>query len=479
MEPAFSASTWSRIYRISSRIVDILRTKIPNAWDRARVISIFHELSREDDGAWTYLPMKGIKNYLRERIVPNHKQLNTILDVMKTLGLICLDNTEKNHFGTVVSNMQIELQFQDSSFYTFTENHSETKYLKKIVPKTQKVMESRWNDGQITLPQDVLDTLDPDFDNVSEDFKALMQKRILGEDVKSVVSRAKCGRFFGTFSTLPSHIRDLLIDNNTGNRLACIDNKASQISFLVAYLRNNTKRSAKDSMKSELDKLEQIQTSSSFHDFLTSSINSKSHTSKEEEERDTPYMCDISRNAIKKLVMKLLFGDWRWHDNAELFSKTISKTDKVKFFSKEVVEHFENNGWDILDVWIECVNCFKENFQSIYCYMIGIMNRKEKNSVADITQKLEGDWMKGLQEKLKVLVNAKKRAGIDLQFFTLHDAVYFSPEHFQEVRQVFMDHNKEWEQYHGLKVNRMLKMPPAFRSSIALSENFILGTFVV
>lgn len=55
--------------------------------------------------------------------------------------------------------------------------------------------------------------------------------------------------------------------------------------------------------------------------------------------------------------------------------------------------------------------------------------------------------------------------------------------HFSSKEELFSEViGREFHAYQidfGRLPNRMLKMPPAFRSSIALSENFILGTFVV
>ena len=448
--------------RISQSTVEFLRYNVKSAEDRARMISIMNVLCHETSGSWDYTAKRNIKNYLRENIIPNQIKLNNILEEMKTLGLICLDCKEISYWKKPVYTMQIELNFQDKSFYTFKPEHSESLFLAEIELRKIKVKANRWNDGQITLPRSILNSIEPST-NISKDFIELMRRRQEGEDVKSVVSRSKCGRYFSTFSNIPKEIRNQLIDNNTGYNLGCLDNKASQVSFLISYLRNCTRNTAKNEMINELDRLEEIQITSSFHDFLTSEINKSQY---------------VTREAIKMLVMKLLFGDWRLHDLAVLYSKTASKDEQLKIFGKEAVQCFEDNKWNIIEVWNLCVMCFKYNFPNVYQYMIGIMKRKNTNSVADITQKLEANWMEDLTCKLKVLKNNLKRFGRDLQYFTLHDAVYFSPDYFELVKNIFLQNNTDWEHHSNLKVrvheycpkNVASLLPSAFNDLLVSSK---------
>lgn len=442
----------TRKLKINKITVDYIKSLGRSHQDNARMFSIMDMLTtakpiedkRTDTVKYeiTYKSHAGVKEYIRKHFAANHFKLEEILSLMTDKGLLVCDYKEKNHYNASMLTVIIDSNFQIPGVYTFTENDGEYKYLMKIKQKELTIKQNIWNDGRIGLLREDLDAVQDHIKNNPKEsyyqslknYVDILTRRLEGEDINSTVIKTRCGRYYSAFSSFPSELRKKLVDLETGIELACIDNKASQVSFLISVIAGETKNTASQTMRAELEYLKRIQIESSFHDFMSEELS-------------------VSREVIKKLIMKLLFGDWRMHDQAMLYSQHVSTENKLKFFDPDTVRFFEEENLNIIDVWNNMVICFKKHFGEVYRYMIGIMKRKSKASIADLTQKAEGRWMRDLQVQLKKLSRSEAKAGRSFQFSTLHDSVYFSAQYFDKVKEIFTEVNKNWEIYHNLSVS--------------------------
>lgn len=388
---------------------------------RGQAISIIDSLSDFVDGKLVYPLKSTMIKHFRDTVCSNDLKLKEILIDLEFIGIINVRNDRLTQYKKPKWELQISKLYQTQDWYTFTEKMPEFQMIDKL--KKRKVQKRKliWNDDRLVIDEKYLKFIEED-DCTNRELIELMRKRNAGENVQSETMKSKVGRYYGIYSNLKREYRKFIKDANTGEFLIEIDNKASQISFLLAYLEIINKTTNSEAFRLELDELKEIQRIDSFHDYFSKAINSKTN---------------IDRDSIKPLVFKFMFGSFSNHDNP--------------YFNQEVKDEFNKRNYDIKLVWNTFVNIFKTQFPETYRILSIEHNKLKfyKTSIAAKIQKNESNWLKDI---IKQLIKIAK-VNPQFQYYTLHDSISFSREFFPEVLAIIKEVNQQWNVKCGVELN--------------------------
>lgn len=427
--------------KLSKEIIEKLRESIwfENIKDRAIALLICDMLVNYDGNTLNYPAKNNMLTVFKKYICKDSTKIKLIIERLFKMHLICLDKTEINLWKKPLWNLQIREEYQNGEWYNFSENDSEYNLLAKIKNRNRKKHQSKWNDGFILLPE-------TDFENVSSDALEIFERRHFGEVVKSRIKKtAKSGRLFGIYTNMPGDLRKKLIDGYTGNQLAEIDLKASQVSFVLSFMRNKSENHINETeIKKELAELNAIQKESSFHDYFLNLILNNG----------LKLDLEIDRDSIKPLIFKFLFGNFAKHDD-------------LPYFAKEIKELFDYKHYDLLKVWHLFISIVKVQFPYFYNFMAETTYKikKKNDTLSRKMQKNESIW---LEEILKALRQISKNDE-SFQYYTVHDAVYFSSEFLENVVEIFDRVNKNWKEKYDINLFYKIKNGNPPFSQIAAS----------
>lgn len=408
--------------KVSKYCVNALRTSELFLDDikRSRAVLILDLLTDYINGKMIYPVKDKLMKYIRENICSNDTKLKQIIIDLETAGMILFKNDRLTKYKRPLWQLQITKEYQNNLWYTFAEEMPEFNTINKIKTRMIKNQQAIWNDDKLTLDEKYLTYLQEEHSN--NYFIEFMRQRNDGNFIQSETKKSQVGRFYGIYSNIKREYRKYIKDANTGNYLMEIDNKASQISFLLSYLEIVNAKTNSDRFRLELDELKEIQREDSFHDYFAKAINTK-----------TP----IDRNTIKPLIFKFVFGNITNHNS--------------KHFNKEIQEEFKQKNYDIELVWEYLVSIFRTQFPETYRILQIEYNKLKyfKTTIAANVQKNESSWLKDIISQLKKL--AKKHP--EFQYYTLHDSISFSREFFPEVLSIVKDVNEKWFLKCGVELN--------------------------
>jgi hypothetical protein len=352
-----------------------------------------------------------LKNSICKTDNTNNSPVKEILLDLEKIGMICIYRDVQTIYQKKGWSFQVNSNFQDNGWYHFTENDSEMSHLKEIETRNEKIRVSNQSDFAISVPEEYLERLEKTHKSLVDIFK----RRNDGEDISTEVHNSKCGRLYSEYTNIEREIRHNLIDLNTGMKLKEIDNKASQVSFLIKFLKDMTRKTASKEMNLEILKLESIQFQSSFHDYFQIQLS-----------KNGLY---IERDLIKSLVFKLLFGE---------FSKHF-----LPVFKDELLEKYNQSY--LKSIWYNFLNTFKSIFPEIYKYLYAVTeNMKNQNeTLARNLQKIESNWLKDIIKELKKFQKLHQ----DFQFITIHDSISFSAQYFSKIKRIYQKVNHKWKKY--------------------------------
>lgn len=437
----FTSGVFSYKLKISKEIVETIRSSnlFEKSPKRARAYKILDTLVDWTNSKLSYPCKSDLVGFFRKSVCRNDATLKEIVTDLKTLGILCVWTNKVNLWKKPVWEFQIDQNFHKGTWYEFSEKDSEYLELLKIEAKNTNRRKQIWNDGFIKIDENVLQEIKDSGKHGK--FVEVMESRNEGELEPSEVVTARHGRLFGIYSNLPREARQYLYDGYTGKRLLEIDNKASQASFLLNFLRNITKKTATEKLLLELDELEEIQETSSLHDFLSSEIFKN--------------LADIDRESIKKLIFKFLFGQFTIHD-------------KVLAFNKETLKEFENKNFEIETVWKAIVSIFRVQFSEVYRLLCGVCLKckQQGTTLAAKMQNMESKWLKD------ILVHFRKVSQEDerFQYFTIHDAFFFSEKYQEQIVSIISSVNDKWFSEKGLKLRFSIKKPSVLPSAFFCTD---------
>ena len=387
---------------------------------RGLAILIIDSLSDYVDGKLVYPLKSTMIKHFRDTICSNDLKLKGILIDLEFIGCIVIRNDRLTQYKKPKWELQISKLYQTQDWYTFTDDMPEFQMIDKL--KKRKIAKRKriWNDDKLVIDEKYLKFMEDEF--VNTELIELMRKRNSGVYVQSETMKSKVGRFYGIYSNIKREYRKFIKDSNTGEYLIEIDNKASQISFLLSYLEIINKTTNSETFRLELDELKEIQRTISFHDYFSNAINSKTN---------------IDRDTIKPLVFKFMFGSFDNHDNP--------------YFNREVKDEFNKRNYNIELVWNTFVTIFKRQFPETYRILSIEHNKLKfyKTSIAAKVQKNESNWLKDIIKRLVKIANTNP----EFQYYTLHDSVAFSKQFFPEVLAIIKEVNQQWNVKCGVELN--------------------------
>ena len=387
--------------KLDKEIVEELRkTDLPIKF-RAYCIKILDELVIWKNGILEYNPVKKLIKRLKSKICSTHKTIHFLLNFLRQKNLILFFQSEyKNQYGKFEYSAQIEQNFHNQEWYTFSENDEEFEYLKRNISKKDNNRINRQNDAGIGLLENDLEKIKDSHPNVYQ----TLRDRLDGIYVRTPTKKGSGGREYSMYTTMERDIRESLVDLNTGEKLESIDITACQISLALGLIKNTFIKNASQELLQEIDSLENIQSTISFHTYFQNLLIKKN--------------VNVSRNCIKPLVFKMLFGNFALHD--------------LNVFNKDLKEEFEENGFNIELIWKTFIFEFRSIFPNIYRCLNYLSKKAEKNSttLAAILQKKESEIMTAIKTE------AKKQIP-NLNFFTVFDSIYFPKESYNKMKRVF------------------------------------------
>jgi hypothetical protein len=327
--------------RLSKDTIHFLRESFEDIKERARAIyaidflSFVKNSSKTSSEKITYENKKGILSALRTRLstsVNGQKDpTKDILQKLHSLGIIVLLKDDLNEYGKPVWEMHVEQNFQDYSWYSFTEEDPEFSFLKKLKEKNLQKRQNRHKDASIKISEKYIE----DLGKVAPTLAEIMIQRNEGKEIPTETSIGRTGRIYTTYTNLPKKFRKLLTDSS-GNTLQEIDIASSQCSFLLGFLRN-LKTLSKENVI-ELEKLEHIQKEYSWHTYFSEVLKNQG--------------INISRDLMKPLIFKFIFGDFNQHEKA--------------FLKKETEEALKESNLNPKETWNAVIQHFQESFPTIY-----------------------------------------------------------------------------------------------------------------
>lgn len=387
--------------KLDKEIVEELRKIDLPIKFRAYCIKILDELVIWKNGILEYNPVKKLIKRLKSKICSTHKTIHFLLNFLRQKNLILFFQSEyKNQYGKFEYSAQIEQNFHNQEWYTFSENDEEFEYLKRNISKKDNNRINRQNDAGIGLLKDDLEKIKDSHPNVYQ----TLRDRLDGIYVRTPTKKGLCRREYSMYTTMERDIRESLVDLNTGEKLESIDITACQISLALGLIKNTFIKNASQELLQEIDSLENIQSTISFHTYFQNLLIKKN--------------VNVSRNCIKPLVFKMLFGNFALHD--------------LNVFNKDLKEEFEENGFNIELIWKTFIFEFRSIFPNIYRCLNYLSKKAEKNSttLAAILQKKESEIMTAIKTE------AKKQIP-NLNFFTVFDSIYFPKEFYNKMKRVF------------------------------------------
>jgi hypothetical protein len=368
---------------------------------RAYCIKILDELIIWKNGILEYNPVKKLIKRLKSKVCSTHGTIHFLLNILRQKNLILFFQSEyKNQYGKFDYSAQIEQNFHNQEWYTFSEDDEEFEYLKRTSAKKENNRINRQNDAGIGLLENDLEKIKDTHPNVYQ----IMKDRLDGIYVRTPTKKGICGREYSIFTSMKKDIRECLVNLNTGEELESIDITACQISLALGLIKNTFIKNASPELLQEIDSLENIQSTISFHTYFQNLLQQKN--------------VNVSRNCIKPLVFKMLFGNFALHD--------------LNVFNKDLKEEFEENGFDIEHIWKTFIFEFRSIFPNVYRCLNYLSKKAEKNSttLAAILQKKESEIMTAIKTE------AKKQIP-NLNFFTVFDSIYFPKEFYNKMKRVF------------------------------------------
>lgn len=412
-ESGFSVSASKMItLKITKEIISKIRNWNGSNFDKARMFKIVDSMTKIEGKQSHYPLFSGYKTFIQQNIISNFDTVNKVLTEMNNLGIIEIGISERynpyNHNKKLETLIISEAyQTEEPKYYTFTDSDEEYKYLLKCNDVRKTSNTKRLNDDQIVIPKEFLDLIP------GEQLKSIIRDRMEGESIKSEANSSTNGRIVTIYSNLKKNLRSELIDNRTGFKLSSMDLKSSQFSFFLAYLKQRVRN---ENTVKEIIKLQNLQKTSDFYTFMAKEIN-------------------VQRCAVKRLVMKMLCGDWRTH-----FSNFTTDC-----FKPETVEWFNNNNISIVCTWNKMMLKFKTLFPNIVAYMFSVMSNKtaskSKITIAYELQKMESQFM---QELIKHSRRLSLKSGGEFQFFTVYDCIFFSSDYWAKVKKIMDDQISYW-----------------------------------
>lgn len=391
------------ITKIDKILLEELRqTELPIKY-RAYSIKILDELIQKNskNKQLEYSPVKKLIKRLRMNVCSTSDTIHYVLNFLKNRNFILFFQSEqKNQYGKKDYSAQIEQNYHNQDWYTFTENDEEYEYLKRVTTKKEINRTKRHNDVNIGLLENDLELIKATHPNVYQTLK----ERLDGLYIRTPVKKGLCGREYSMYTNLPKSIRASLVDLNTGDKLESIDITACQISLALGLIKNTFSKNATKELLQEIDSLENIQRTISFHTFFQKILESNG--------------VNVSRDCIKPLVFKMLFGNFNQHN--------------LNVFKNGMKEEFEQNGFNLELIWKTFLNEFRLRFSNVYDCLNYLSKKATENNttLAAILQKKESEIMIAIKTEAK-----KQIKGIN--FFTVFDSIYFPKEFYNKMRRVF------------------------------------------
>lgn len=394
--------------KIDKEIIRELRQSDLSIKDRSYSLLILDRLVKRNHGKLEYPERKNLITSFRNSICNNHETIHRLLNFLNDLGLIVFyKDAERNEYNKPKYSAQIDQNFHTNNWYTLTENDIELKYIKAITEKKSGNRIKRQNDSQIGFPQYVLETIKDQYPTYYE----LFSRKNDGEYLPTEVMKGNTGREYSLYTNMKRDIRKELIDLNTGKKLVNIDITSCQISLALGFIRECFKKPSKQ-LTEELEILESIQSTISFHTYFEKILLENG--------------INVSRECIKPLVFKMLFGNFNLHDK--------------NYFKKELIEKFEGNGFNIELIWEHFISEFKSRFSNVYFCLRHLSNNAEKKgtTLAAILQRKESEFI--ISVKALIKKNFK-----DLPFFTVFDSIYFPEEYKAKIKRLFQKVQHKWK----------------------------------
>ena len=388
------------VTKIDSILLEELRqTNLPIKF-RVYAIKLLDELIQKKDKL-EYSPVKSLIKRMKVKVCATHSTIHYILNYLKENQFILFFQSEqKNQYGKNDYSAQIEQNYHNQDYYTFTEKDVEYEYLKRSTTKKEIKRTKRHNDVNIGLLENDLERIKQSHPNVYQTLK----ERLDGLYIRTPVKKGMCGREYSMYTNLPKSIRASLVDLNTGGKLESIDITACQISLALGLIKNTFSENATPELIEEINTLENIQRTISFHTFFQKILESNG--------------VNVSRDCIKPLVFKMLFGNFNQH--------------KLNVFKNGMKEEFQEKGFDVEIIWQTFLEEFKLRFSNVYKCLNYLSKKADMNNttLAAILQKKESEIMISIKTEAK-----KQIPGIN--FFTVFDSIYFPKECYNKMRRVF------------------------------------------
>ena len=415
IESGFSVSTNEKkmiTLKLTKEIVSKIRNMDITIFDKARMFKIMDSMTKIKNNIVEYPLFVGYKTFIQQNIIPNFDKVTEVLSMMNNNGLIVIGtsdrvnpyNKNKKLESLIVSDL---FQTEFPNYYTFTESDIEYSYLEKCDDARKKSNTKRLNDDQIIIPNSFINLIP------SLELQKIINDRLQGEVIHSEAMKSTNGRIVTIYSNLKKNLRAELIDNRTGLKLSSIDLKSSQFSFFLAYL---IQRVTDLKTRNEVLKLQDLQKTSDFYTFMSNEIN-------------------VPRCAVKRLVMKMLCGDWRTH-----FSNF-----STECFNNDTVKWFNDNNLSIVCVWNRMMLKFKSLFPSIVYYMKKIMDKKTStNSKITIAGELQIMESRFMAELIRYARSLSLSSHGEFQFFTVYDCIFFSSDYWNEVKRIVTNQITYW-----------------------------------